>query len=304
MVVALLVVALLAVLVGSAASLASGTNRSTPYWRDRGQSFYVAESGLNHCLWKLKYDGAAIAAAESVYPNGTPTFTSSNTTEGAGVLAANNSYEVWVKADADPLVKHITVAARSRDQGYVLKCAVRQEPGPPFQNPLGEGVISPDPNDPVIVGPEVSWLGPLTVGAGQTLYIGPGTVAYESVTLNNDAKLRLLGDTILWVRSFMDLKNSAICNVETDGFQLIIFIPPNSAYSQSITVRNSAVLNAFVYAPEASVSLKSGGTVNGMLVVKSCDMKSNAHYSPTGEGVPWPATSTVDWIVDESGYGE
>ncbi len=303
MVVALLVAALLLAGVASAAALASGSNRAVPFWRDHGQAFYAAESGVDHCLWKLKNSGGTIV--EATYPNDPPSFTS-NSVETAGLLGKRDSYEVWVKTNPPGSPYRDVVAfGHSGSESYLLKCRLKQTDPLPFHDPDSPtGVITPDPTDITVTEPSLTNLGQLIVHNGETRHIGPGEFLYTSIILENSARLVLDGDTTLWVTTSIDLKNGSIANPYPEEHNLVIYMPPST--SQTIVVRNGAVLNAFVYAPNATADLKMNSVVNGLLVVASYTLHGTAktYYSPVGEGIPWPSTATIDYSLLPDGYGD
>lgn len=297
----LLGVATLLVLAASTSTLVSGEHRASTYWKETSQAFYVAESGLNHCMWKLKHEGPEIEANEGVYGVDPPTFTS-QADEVAGVLDAGKSYQVWVLTDAtDPFMKHVTVKAYADGQTHVLKARVRQEQGPPFYNPEGKGFLSSDPDDPAIYGPDLPNLGWLILYNNAVRWLDPGEYFYEGIIIYNNAKLRLKGEVTLWVRQKVECYNNCIVNPSTDNRRLFIFMPRIVA-NQQVIIRNNAVVNAFIYAPDATATLRNNGSLTGLLVAKSCDFQNNARYSPDGEGEPWPAEAVIDWQL--IGYGD
>jgi len=293
---ALLVVVLLALaatlaLAAAAAASSSGESRAVEYETSHDQAFYMAESGLNHAMWKLQYEGTTVP--DRVYPNDPPSFDSTEA-EVAGDLPAGASYKVWVLTDSvDRSAKHVTVQGISAKQSYVLKATVRQV-SKPFYDPTSTGVITSNPDDPAILGPDLPNQGWLKLVNNQTYTFNGGEFFFEGIDMTNNCTIRLTADTILWVRQSIKMTNNCIMNVLSDNHKLIIFMP-EAGIAQSIKLVNNCQLNAFVYAPDASANLTNNCSATGLLIVDSINTVNGCHYSPTGEGEPWPASAIVKY---------
>lgn len=310
-VVAVLSIAVLFVLVTGVSSLASGEARATPFWRDANEAFYVAESGLNHCLWKLKYEGTEIEANEGEYGVDPPTFTSESEDESQGVLPDGSSYSVWVKTDeTDSTLKHVTILAVVNERSHLLKATVRQETQPFFDDD-GDGTAEEDEGDETQINfPPLENLGVLHVTAGETKRIGPGSYLYDEVKIDGHGTLLLEGDTILYVRKKVKCSGNSTTNPIEEGqteptYDLVIYIPPlteeDGVTKQSVTISGDAVFNGFIYAPDATCRITGNSEVYGMVVGETVKVKGATNYDESGQNIGWPASAEVNYLVESYG---
>jgi len=303
----LLAVAVLSVLAASVSALASGESRATPFWRDRSEALYVAESGLNHSLWKLMYDNATVAAAQGVYPNDPPTFTSDAaeakiTVDGQQVSAmpAGAFYEVWVKLDAvDGAKATVTVRGRINNQSYILRSTVHEE-HTPAQNPNNEGVSTIDPTTlltpPPHTDPPEDWKmrGDMQKAAG--------TYVIHDFDAASGGTLTFLGDAVVWVEGSFSCTGSAIINpdgaagVPVAQRHTVIFYVVGQGVT--ITVRGSTQFYAFIYAPYTSITVKGTADVFGGLAGTSVTISGSANSTanPVGDNLGFPVGSQTLWL--------
>ncbi len=293
---------MLFVLVTGVSSLASGEARATPFWRDANEAFYVAESGLNHCLWKLKYEGTEIEDSEGEYGVDPPTFTSQSEDESQGVLPDGSSYSVWVKTDeTDGTLKHVTILAVVNERSHLLRATVKQEEQPFFDDD-GDGTAEEDEGEETQINfPPLENLGVLHVTAGQTKRIGPGSYLYDEVRVDGRGTLLLEGDTILYVRKKVACAGNSTTNPKEAGYNLVIYIPPlteeDGVTSQSVYISGNAEFNGFIYAPDATVRITGNSEVYGMVVGETVHVSGATNYDPEGENIGWPASAEIDYLV-------
>jgi hypothetical protein len=255
-------------------------------------------------MWKLRNAGGT-CTPEGVYTVDPPTFTSESETESAGTLNEGDWYEVWVATDAvDLSVRHVSVLGHSGDQSYLLNATLDQVDDDPFYDPDGDGYQELDGDGPAIVAPDMESRGPLVLLNGEHRTIGPGVFMYDYIDQKNGSVLSLAGDTTLWILKSITIRESAVCNPPADNQRLVIYIPPDTAVSQNIVVHNSAILNAFIYAPNSTLTLKNYASLYGSFVVDDLTTYGpySTNYSEEATEIPWPSTATVDYYL--IGYGE
>jgi len=267
---ALLAVGVILALVTTVSNLSAGEARSTPYWRDRGEALYVAESGFNHCMWKLTYDRAQLLDNQAEYGVDPPTFTSDTESESAGVLPGNSLYEVWAENDTtDPLYWYVTIRAQVGDQSHLLRCRVKQVDNP-FYDKDGSGDEEyPDPETEAVINyPNIPNGGTLKVNASDKKHLAPGEYLFDKIDIEGGGQLILDGDVTLWVKKSVKCTGSSWVNYVEDSmdpdpdqavksnFKLVIYMPPvivtEGVVSQTVNITGDAHFNGFIYAPDAS----------------------------------------------------
>lgn len=295
LVIVIMTVMVILTVVVAASVASSGQSRETADIIQGNQAFYMAESGLNACMYQLETNPAAIP--ESVFGQGAASMDSS----ALGDDVSRQGYYVWVETDsADPTIKHVTAKGVSGTETYVLKATLKQSADNPFYNPEGTGSISPDPNDPTIVGPDLTNEGWIRLVNSKTYWLNGGEHLFEGIDMTNSCRIRLTEDTTIWLRQTIRMVNSCTINVETDGHKLVIFMP-NAVTGKGINLVNNCLINAFIYAPEYSVHLTNNCSINGLLVCDNVDAVNNCHYDPSGEDIPWPAGTKIKFEVVEYG---
>jgi len=300
-----LAVAVLLVLVVSVSALASGESRATPFWRDRGESLYVAESGLNHCLWKLKFE--RIQIVERVYPNDPPSFTSSSedetkiTVDGQvqDAISGASSYEVWVKTDAVDTAKcAVTVVGQVNGQNYVLKATLHQE-NTPFEDPEGDGLGSSDPETEFTLPPDTDGLANITVRTKDVTLAG-GTYVVDYVDCSAHGSLIFTGDAVVWVRNYIMCTGTGIINPDgaktvpaAERHTVVFYMPPVA--NAVVTIIGTTTFNAFVYAPSAKIKVSGTSNVYGCLVGESLKVLGATSYNEEGNDIGFPVSTETDW---------
>jgi hypothetical protein len=309
---AVLAVGVLFLLVTAATALTSGEARATTFWQDRSEAVYVAESGLNHTLWKIKYEAAEIEANYGVYGTDPPTFTSDAADESAGVLPAGSSYEVWVwphETDAD--ARYVAVVGRVSKQAHLVRATIRQVPtNSPFYDPNGDGQATPDPDNPQFISyPNLPNLGVLQVSANRTVRIGPGTFLYSGIDIAGGGQLILDGDTTLWVLQYVKMSGTSYINYDAPGVPsdhtLVIFIPPailiDGNPTQTVTLTGTSHFNGFIYAPTATCKVTGSSDVYGMIVGETVIAAGATTYNPEAENISWPSSVTIEYLIESYG---
>lgn len=300
-----LAVAVLLVLVVSVSALASGESRATPFWRDRGESLYVAESGLNHCLWKLKFD--RIQIVEHVYPNDPPSFTNSSedetkiTVDGQiqDAISGASSYEVWVKTDEVDTAKcAVTVVGQVNGQNYVLKATLHQE-NTPFEDPEGDGLGSSDPETELTLPPDTDGLTNITVRDTDVTLDG-GTYVVDWVDCAGNGRLIFRGDAVVWVRNYIKCSGTGVVNPDgaptvpiEERHTVVFYMPPVAGATVDIT--GNTEFNAFVYAPTARIKVTGNCDVYGCLVGESLRIHGSASFNEEGDDIGFPVSTVTDW---------
>jgi len=298
----LLAVAVLSVLAASVSALASGESRATPFWRDRSEAFYVAESGLNHGLWKMKYDMANVTGVQGVYPNDPPTFTSS-ASESAGVMSAGNFYEVWVELDAvDAAKAEVTVRGKANNQSYILKTTVHQK-NTPFQKPNNEGVSEVDPTilltPPPHTDPAEDWV----IRSDDMIKAG-GTYVIRDLDSAGCGSLIFTGDAVVWVEGNFSCRGNGTINPDGDALvpaadrHTVVFYVVGQGVT--ITLLGSTHFYAFIYAPFTSIAVTGQAEVFGGLAGSSVSISGSADSTanPDGENIGFPPDSEVTWLLE------
>jgi len=304
----LLAVAALLVLTLSVSSLASGESRAAPFWRDRSEAVYVAESGLEHSLWKLQYDGASEALQEhqGVFPTDPPTFTSTSEPESMVTVAGEevlvtlppgSFYEVWVKIDAvDTAKAAVTVRGRVNNESYLLKTTVHQT-DIPFENAKGTGTGYRDDDTFVYPPPDTDDVEDMIVAGNDVETYAAGTYVIHDMKATGNGVLKFTGDAVVWVLGSASAEGDAIINPLGDKsisvderVTLVIYLVTST---ETFGISGNAAVNAFIYAPK----IKCTGTpdIFGMLVADEIKIKGSVTYDPQGEDVGFPVSAITEW---------
>jgi hypothetical protein len=303
----LLAVAVLLVVVVSVSAVASGESRATPFWRDRGEALYVAESGLNHCLWKLKFNRTTISLREGVYPTDPATFTSSSEPEtkitvGGQVqdaITGNSSYQVWVKTNAlDSAECAVTVVGKVGAQSYVLKATLHQE-NIPFSDPNGDGIGNTSPDTVWNLPPDTDGIANITVRS-QDVILSGGTYVVDFVDASSNGSLIFTGDAVVWVRQYIRCSGTGVINpdgaptVPADQKHTVIFYMPPVA-GATVDISGTTHFYGFVYAPTAKIKVAGNTDVYGCLVGESLKVQGSTTYNALGNNIGFPVSTETNW---------
>lgn len=303
----ILAVAVLLVMVVSVSSLASGETRATPFWRDRDEAFYVSESGLNHCMWKMKYERDEITPREGVYPDDPPTFTSTSEDDTTvvidgtpqNVLPAGSSYEVWVKTDpVDTTVAHVTVVGHVNGQSYLLKATLKQE-DPPFE-PNPDGTERYDEEEKTMnLPPDNDGIDYIHV-TNEDVILPGGTYVVNWVRCDGHGNLIFTSDATVWVRESIFCQGNGVVNPggakdvpPEERITLIFYMPPLDGLN--VTISGTTEFNAFIFAPTARIKVLGNASVYGDLVGESLKVQGSTQYNPDGANIGFPETVQTDY---------
>lgn len=174
---------------------------------------------------------------------------------------------------------------------------------------------------PVVVPTSLTGLGSsgaLSKDKKTTVTLSSGDYKYSSITMENNATLKITGEVNLYVTGNTKFENNATLQVE-DGAKLILYTDGNftienngvvnnitkdptafqlyATSSCTIKLENNGDVYGLVYAPEAGLQLENNAYVIGAVVVKSAAMENNAgvHYNED-LGVTGPASGyDLDW---------
>jgi hypothetical protein len=307
----LLAVAALLVLTLSVSSLASGESRAAPFWRDRTEAFYVAESGLNHSLWKLEYNRAsdALVNHQGVFPSDPPTFTSTSEPESKTLvngqevcvaMPAGSFYEVWVKYDPlDSAQAAVTIRGKVGDQSYLLKATVHQK-DIPFEDPAGNGIGYLDGDTTLVLPPDTDGIDHMTAaGSSVTSYPG-GTYVVHTVETSGSGVLRFTSDAEVWIvgEAGTSLKAAGTSVINPLGAQIV---PENERVTvifyvvspQTVDISGNPEVNAFIYAPKIKCS--GNPVIYGSLVGNEVKVKGSVTYNQQGTATGFPVTAITEW---------
>ena len=307
---ALLAVAVLLVLTLSVSSLASGESRAAPFWRDRSEAVYVAESGLEHSLWKLQYDGDSEALQEhqGVFPTDPPTFTSTSEPESMVTVAGEevlvtmppgSFYEVWVKIDAvDTAKAAVTVRGRVNSESYLLKTTVHQT-DIPFEDGEGTGIGYRDEDTVVYPPPDTDDYEDMIVAGKEKMEIPAGTYVIHDMKATGTGQLFFLGDAVVWVLGSGSAEGEGKINplggpgISVDErVTLVIYVVSGV---ETFAISGSAKVNAFIYAPK--IKCTGNPDIFGMLVADEIKIKGSVTYDPQGEDIGFPVSAITEWEV-------
>jgi hypothetical protein len=259
----------------------------------------------------MQYDMTTVAAAQGVYPNDPPTFTSDAaeakiTVDGQQVSAmpAGALYEVWVKVDAvDSAKAAVTVRGRANNQSYLLRSTVHQATTP-AQNPNNQGVSTIDPTTlltpPPHTDPPEDW-----ILSGMTpLQKAAGTYVIRNLYASGTANLIFDGDAVVWVEGNISCSGDGIINPDgapavpqAERHTVIFYVVGEGV---TITLMGSSEFNAFIYAPFTSISVQGSADVFGGLAGTSVTISGSATSTanPVGEDLGFPVSAQTAWLLD------
>lgn len=288
--IALLIVSILFSLAAGVSALAFGESRATPFWRDHGEAYYLAESGLEHAEWKITYDKENIGTTwnEGEYQVTSPSFTSSDASEVAGVLSTGSYYEVWARRDAaDEKRWLVTVRADVNGQSHLIHKALRESA--PFD---GDGTggfewkcdkwddnILVEATD-VPLTKEVYWVHSVTTQGKASLVIDPALVASGIDTV------------YVFVRDSISCTGGGLVNPDgATGSPKLVFIMLPETLGDTVYIAGGTEVYAFIVAGDATVTVEGNSTtIYGAIAGNDVTVGGKASYSEdaTAESITWP----------------
>ncbi len=326
LVVTLLVAVVGVVALGATATLAHGTLRSASQWRDAGAVRYVAESGINEALYRLKFN--ALGVSHRVYPSDPPSFSSNS-----GLVGDGARYDVWVWEDvSNPVVKHIVAVGVQGSTRQLVQARARplQEAGPFVgDNPVvGPGAylpfVPPPANlDPVyslrLTSPKTYYLGyppPGSLGKGEEYItphrlqqVGDRMVAIYYVnllTIDSRANVVICNDPAnpvpvhIWVAGLPDYQpdvyfaGQSDINKGGDPTRLVIWVPGEA--SININLEGQSEFVGCIYAPLSHMYIAGQAAMVGGVRVATLDCQGQATFQEI-EDIPWPDGAYLDYRV-------
>ncbi|HCC33166.1 MAG TPA: hypothetical protein DEQ28_04600 [Clostridiales bacterium] len=301
LIVALLVAVVGTVGLGTAGALAQGTARSANRWREAGSALYVAESGANEALFRLKFDPAGLPLR--TYPGDPPSFTAGPERVGAGA-----SYDVWVWPDgANPLDRQVVAIGRRGGARHHLQIVASPLQANPFAG-TGSG-------HPVVLAPAgMQPTGVLELRGNQTHYLGnaDGTLAvycFTAIIGRSQARLVLRGPVHIYVVGDpgldpdIDIAGGARLNIVADGSgwvpgdprNLVIWVPGN--ISIHIDLTGNTEFYGGIYAPQSHLEMSGTADLVGGVVVATSSISGGANFvaDPSMADIGWPVNAQLDY---------
>ncbi len=296
-IVALIALATLFFAVTSLGTLASGQNKATPYWRDNSEAVYVAESGINHALWKLSKQPDLVVWSE--YPDGTPTLTSGDP-EVQDSLPPNSSYQVWLKDNpANPNQCFATVLAKAGTGQHLLRMTLKV---PPLSEGAG-GTWIPHfniPEEAVDLGEllhttsDATWdiqaeyyvVHDLDLGAQSQAFIGNGQ-EYVYIFITGD----------MTVNAGAEVNMAGID--QTVPKLVFIMMNEDDPDSQTVKIDGNSDGAYMVWSYGATVIMNKNAYVFGSIVGDYSNPNAiGPDPDPTADTVPWPKGTVPEWVPD------
>ncbi|MDQ7794986.1 MAG: hypothetical protein RDU89_11350 [bacterium] len=320
-----LLVAMLGVLALAAASALTGDSaRAAARWRDEGAALYIAESGINEGLYRLKYNRADVE--ERVYPRDPPSFTSQ-----PGLVGLQASYQVWVWDDeSDPGAKHVVAIGARNSVRRLVRVRARPLHPNPFAGPgpgggdgpgdggggggSGDGGDSGGGGDAPVVYPPpgLECRGLLHLTGNRTYYLGNSdgsraTLLYSGIIADGQARLVLLSPVSLWVTGDISLSGGSKLNVVEEGgkwvggdpLDLLVWVP--GQLTIEIDLSGNTRFYGGIYAPRSDIAIAGtadmeGGMVTGSVIVTGDGTLDEvySYYDPMDD-IPWPDSAHLDY---------
>lgn len=121
---------------------------------------------------------------------------------------------------------------------------------------------------------------------GDTLYITGDTTIVATGDMSMTGKARIIIDPAATVKIYgagdMDIGGNGILNASYKPEQLLVFGTDTKEGDKDIKIAGNGFLSSAVYAPNANVELKGGGTngrVYGAVVAYDADLVGHSHFS-------------------------
>lgn len=302
LVMALLLAVVGTIALGTAGALAQGTARSADRWREMGSALYVAESGVNAALFKLKFNPAGLLLR--TYPQDPPSFSA-----GAERVGTGAGYEVWVWRDAaNPLYRHVVAIGRRGGVRHHLQIVA----SPAQATPFGGGTGSAHPT--VLAPAGLAPMGVLDLSGNQTYYLGnadgtPKAYSFTAIIARSQARLVLRGPVHLYVVGHptiepdIDLKGGSRLNIVRSGSNwvagdprnLVIWVPGNITIR--IDMAGNTEFHGGIYAPHSHLEMSGTSSLVGGVVVATQNITGSAVLvaDPRMTNIGWPVQAQLDY---------
>lgn len=311
LVVTLLVALAGTIVLGATVALAHNASRVAIRWRDDGSALYVAESGLNEALYRLKYEPGGLTPR--AYPEDPPSF--------SGTAGNGSRYEVWVdRADADPDGRLVVAIGYQGVSRRLVFLAVEPLQANPYAAGDG-GAAGGSAGHPHVPFPDLDCLGILHLTANREYVLGnadgtPAAYCYRGIIADGGSKLILRGPVHIWVTGAEErepdiyLAGGSRLNVVRSGdtwvggnpLDLLIWVPGSIAID--IDLLGNTQFYGGIWAPRSRLTVSGNATLVGGLVVDEGQIQVGgnstlsqvySHYDPFA-GVGWPEGAQLDWV--------
>ncbi|HSW10877.1 MAG TPA: pilus assembly PilX N-terminal domain-containing protein [Bacillota bacterium] len=299
LIMALLVAVVGTISLGAAGVLAQGTAREADRVRDDGSALYVAESGVNDGLHRLRFQSHLLVFRQ--HPQDPPSFSGGPDRVGPG-----GSYDVWIWPDtADPSIKHlVAVGAMGNVQRRVRVRAIIAQPNP-FDPVTGGPELTPPAQAavPLVSRPDIPCRGFLRLSGRDVLTLGnadgtPAHYCYTGIQISGQATINVLGPVHLWVSGSIQISGTADINPGGDPTRLLIWVPGTTEIS--INMSGTCYFRGGIWAPHSTLRISGTADLIGAVVVEDIIISGQGKiedvftYAPAMGDIPWPAGTPVD----------
>jgi len=323
---ALLVAVVGVISLGAAGALAGAGAREADRVRDEGSALYVAESGVNDGLYRLRFQLHLLTFRQ--YPQDPPSISGGPDRVGPG-----GSYELWIWPDAgDPSTKHmVAVGTMGNVRRMVRVRAVVAEPTP-FSPEVGgpELTLPEQAAVPVVSAPPrppgLSCSGFLRLSGRDVLTLGhpdgvtPMYYCYTGIQISGKAKIIVQGPvhiwvlgtiqisgntdiiiqapTNMWVMGNIQISGTADINKGGDPTEFLIWVPGTTEIS--INMSGTCKLVGGIWAPYSTLRISGTADLIGAVVVEDIIISGQGtiedvfHYVGGMGDIPWPVATPVD----------
>ncbi len=112
-----------------------------------------------------------------------------------------------------------------------------------------------------------------------TTSIAPGTYYYSELILSNNVTVTIdpSGPVTIWIQGKLEMKNGSSLNWTGDAANLLILSAATG--SPGIDVKNSGQFRGAIYAPDAKITLGTGGQFTGAVVGDEVVLNSGSTFS-------------------------
>ncbi|HCC33167.1 MAG TPA: hypothetical protein DEQ28_04605, partial [Clostridiales bacterium] len=254
LIMALLVAVVGTISLGAAGVLAQGAVREADRVRDDGSALYVAESGVNDGLHRLKFPSQLLVFRQ--YPQDPPSFSGGPDRVGPG-----GRYDVWIWPDAaDPSAKHlVAVGTMGKVRRLVRVRAVIAQPDP-FSPETGGPELTPPEQAavPVVQRPNIPCSGFLRLSGRDVLTLGnadgtPAHYCYTGIQISGQAAINVLGPVHIWVSGSIQISGTADINPGGDPTWLLVWVPGTTEIS--INMSGTCYFRGGIWAPYSTLRI-------------------------------------------------
>jgi hypothetical protein len=299
LVMALLMAVVGTISLGAAGVLAEGGAREADRVRDDGSALYVAESGVNDGLHRLRFQSQALIFRQ--YPQDLPSFSGGPDRVGPG-----GSYDVWIWPDAaDPSVKHMVAVGSMGSMRRLVRVQVIIVQPDPFSPATGGPELTPPEQAavPMVTRPNIPCGGFLRLSGRDVLVLGnangtPAHYCYTGIQISGQAQIVVLGPVHIWVSGNIQISGTADINAFGPPTWLLIWVPGTTEIS--INLSGTSLFRGGIWAPYSTLRVSGTADLVGAVVVEDIIISGQGEiedvltYDPGMGDIPWPAGTPVD----------